>query len=251
MSDYYKSQRDPKQCYNPKSFFPFVLSRSRIDSFLKCKRCFYLDRRLGVDTPPGYPFTLNSAVDYLLKLEFDIHRTKNTTHPLIEKYAIDARPVDHKELPLWRENFKGVRFHHKSTNLIITGAIDDLWINSKNEYIVVDYKATSKNEKITSLNKAWQDGYKRQIEIYQWLLKNNGLTVSKTAYFVYCNGITDKKAFDARLEFDITLIPYTGSIDWIEQTLHSIKECLDSNTLPVPNQECDFCCYRKAASKYE
>jgi len=26
-----------------------------------------------------------------------------------------------------RENFKGVRYLHESTNLLITGAIDDLW----------------------------------------------------------------------------------------------------------------------------
>jgi len=28
---------------------PFKLSRSRIEQFLKCPRCFYIDRRLGVD----------------------------------------------------------------------------------------------------------------------------------------------------------------------------------------------------------
>ena len=184
MSEYYNSKRT-KGFYEPDSNEPFKLSRSKLEMFLECPRCFYLDRRLGVGRPPGYHFSLNSAVDTLLKKEFDIHRAKNQKHPLIEKYGVDAVPVAHKNLDLWRHNFTGVQYFHEPTNLLITGAIDDLWQNSKGEYIVVDYKATSKNEKIEALDKAWQDGYKRQMEIYQWLLRKNGFKVSDTGYFVY------------------------------------------------------------------
>jgi hypothetical protein len=34
-------------------------------------------------------------------------------------------PIDHAELATWRGNFKGIRFHHQPTNLVITGAIGD------------------------------------------------------------------------------------------------------------------------------
>jgi len=151
MSQYYNPQRNIKSVYDPSSSEPFKISRSKIDLFLECQRCFYLDRHLGTGRPPGFPFSLNSAVDHLLKLEFDIHRANGATHPLIEKYGVDARPVAHDDLNEWRENFKGLQYHHEPTNLIITGAIDDLWINSKDEYIVVDYKATSKNGDIQNL----------------------------------------------------------------------------------------------------
>jgi len=250
MSQYYNSQRI-NGLYNPSSIEPFKLSRSKIDLFIDCPRCFYLDRRLGVSRPPGYPFSLNSAVDHLLKLEFDIHRSNGTNHPLIEKYKVDARPVAHKDLDKWRHNFTGIQYLHRSTNLLIFGAIDDLWINSKNEYIVVDYKSTSKNEEITELNKDWQDGYKRQMEIYQWLLKNNGYEVSNTGYFVYCNGQTDRKAFDGKLEFDITLIAYKGSDSWIGNTIQNIYKCLQSDLIPEANKDCDYCKYRQAVNKLE
>ena len=46
------------------------------------------------------------------------------------------------------KTLKEYKYHHKPTNLIITGAIDDLWQNPKGEFIVVDYKATSINEEI-------------------------------------------------------------------------------------------------------
>ena len=216
-----------------------------------CPRCFYLDRRLGVDRPPGYPFSLNSAVDTLLKKEFDIHRANGEKHPLMKSYGIDAIPVSHEKLDDWRNNFVGVRFHHKPTNLIIFGAIDDLWQNPKGEYIVVDYKATSQNEPITELNRDYHKSYKRQMEIYQWLLRQNGYEVSNTGYFVYCNGIRDAKAFDAKLEFNVALIPYRGDDSWVEKTVFDAHQCLVQDTIPVMAKDCDFCQYRKAVKGVE
>jgi len=242
MSQYYTSQR-VKGLYDPKSSEPFKLSRSKIDLFLQCPRCFYYDRKLGVGRPPGFPFALNSAVDHLLKLEFDIHRANGTKHPLIEKYGVDARPVPHDDLDKWRHNFTGIQYLHAPTNLLVFGAIDDLWQNSKGEYIVVDYKATSKSEAITELNKEWHDGYKRQMEFYQWLLRQNGYNVSSTGYFVYCNGQMDRKAFDGKLEFDITLIPYTGNDSWVEKTIIEAHKCLNDDKIPEANSDCDYCSY--------
>jgi len=249
MSIYYKPQRT-KGIYNPKDSEPFKLSRTKLELFINCPRCFYIDRRLGVGRPPGFPFALNSAVDTLLKKEFDIHRAKSQQHPLMEKYGIDAIPISHEKLDEWRYNFTGIQYLHQPTNLLIFGAIDDLWQNSKDEYIVVDYKATSKEEIINILDQDWQDGYKRQMEIYQWLLRQNGYKVSDTGYFVYCNGQTDRKAFDAKLEFDITLIPYTGSDLWVEKTIIEAHKCLNSDKIPKANPECDYCNYIKAIEKY-
>jgi CRISPR/Cas system-associated exonuclease Cas4 (RecB family) len=249
MSEYHNAQRI-RGMYDPKAEEPFKLSRSKIDLFLQCPRCFYYDRKLGVGRPPGFPFALNSAVDHLLKLEFDIHRSNGTKHPLIEKYGVDAKPVAHEDLDKWRHNFTGIQYLHELTNLLITGAIDDLWINSKGEYIVVDYKATSKDEEITELNKDWQKGYKRQMEVYQWLLRQNGYKVSNTGYFVYCNGKTDRAAFDGKLEFDITLIAYEGDASWVEKTLINAHKCLSTENMPESDTECDYCNYIKAIESH-
>ena len=242
MSTYYNSKRT-KNLFDADSDQPFKLSRSRLEDFIKCPRCFYLDRRLGIARPPGYPFNLNSAVDHLLKKEFDIHRGSGEKHPLLEKYGVDARPVSHEELDKWRENFKGVQYLEPKTGLLVTGAIDDLWINSKGEYIVVDYKATSKEEEINALDQDWQIGYKRQMEMYQWLLRKNGLKVSDVGFFVYCNGKTDCDKFDCKLEFDLTLIPYKGDDSWVEDTIVDAHKCLCSKNIPAPTPDCDYCNY--------
>lgn len=226
------------------------LSRSKIDLFVECPRCFYIDNKLGVARPKGFPFNLNSAVDHLLKKEFDAHRVAKTTHPLMKQYGVDAIPFAHAEMNTWRENFEGIQFHHKESGLLISGAVDDVWVNPKGELIVVDYKSTSKDEKV-NLDAEWQDGYKRQMEVYQWLLRRKGFKVSDTGYFVYANGLRDRKAFDGKLEFEVTLIPYTGSDEWVEETILKAKKCLEADELPKPGQFCDYCNYRKLAMEVQ
>ncbi|MBD3352448.1 MAG: Dna2/Cas4 domain-containing protein [Candidatus Lokiarchaeota archaeon] len=248
MSQYYNPQRT-RNLYDPSSKEPFKLSRSKIDLFVECPRCFYIDRRLGTGRPPGYPFSLNSAVDALLKKEFDTHRAAQSAHPLMDAYGIDAVPFEHEKIDEWRENFKGVQFLHEPTNFIVTGAVDDVWINPQKELIVVDYKATAVNKEVT-LEDEWKDGYKRQMEVYQWLLRQNGFIVNDTGYFVYANGSTENEAFDKKLEFDVTLLPYTGSDDWVEDTLKEIHECLNRDEVPKAGEDCDYCAYRDAVDSH-
>ena len=62
--------------YDPGSDNPFIISRSKIDLYLKCKRCAYLDMRLGIKQPKSFPYNLNSRIDNLLKEEFDLARKK-------------------------------------------------------------------------------------------------------------------------------------------------------------------------------
>jgi hypothetical protein len=213
---------------------------------MNCPRCFYFDRRLGIGQPPGFPFNLNSAVDTLLKKEFDLHRMEARPHPLMEKFGVDAIPYNHERMDEWRESLTaGIRYHHEPTNFLVTGGVDDVWVNPEGELIIVDYKATSKPTEV-NLDAEWQIGYKRQMETYQWLFRQNGFYVSPIGYFVYCNGDASKDAFNAKLEFKIKLIPYHGDPSWIEPTLFEIRRCLENEQYPDSGLDCDFCKYREA-----
>ncbi len=235
--------------FNPDSTTPFALSRSKVELFMDCPRCFYLDRRLGISRPPGFPFNLNSAVDALLKTEFDRYRKEAKPHPLMTEADINAVPHPHPQLGDWRNNFRGVRTVHEETNLELFGSIDDLWEDQDTrELIVADYKSTSKKEEV-NLNAEWQESYKRQMEFYQWLVRRQGLVVSRRGWFVYCNGRRDLPAFDKRLEFTIKLIPYDGDDSWVEDTLHAIQATLAAPKPPKLQDDCEYCDFAARAAE--
>ncbi len=240
--------------FDPASTEPYRVSRSKIDLFSECPRCAYLDMRYGVKRPSGPSFTLNNAVDELFKREFDALRAKGEPHQLMKRYGIDAVPYAHEKLDEWRDALKrGISFHHEPTNITLRGGIDDVWVNPAGELIIVDYKATSKKVGPSSEDDLY-DSYKRQMEVYQWLFRKNGFVVSPTGYFVYANGNSDAEAFDAKLEFDVVLIPYAGKDDWVEPTLLRLKETLLSDEIPPVGTAfgggpCDYCTYREAAGK--
>lgn len=226
------------------------LSRSKIEMFVECPRCFYLDNKLGTARPRGPAFTLNIAVDALLKKEFDTHRAAASVHPLMAKYGIDAVPYQHEHIDTWRENFEGIEYLHEPTGFRVSGAVDDVWVNPAGELIVVDYKATSKAGTIETLaDSSWEEQYRRQMGVYQWLLRKNGFTVSDTGYFVYANASADKEAFDGKLEFEVTLVPSVGITDWIDDVLPKIRTCLESDAVPAAGKDCEYCQYREASGK--
>lgn len=226
------------------------LSRSKIDLFVECPRCFYLDNKLGTGRPRGPAFTLNVAVDALLKKEFDVHRANASAHPLMERYGIDAVPFSHPDIDIWRENFKGIAFRHPETGLTVSGAVDDVWQGPDGKLIVVDYKATSKNGKIETLSdSSWEHQYRRQMGVYQWLLRKNGFDVAERGFFVYANASSDEASFDGKLEFEVTIVPCDGENGWIDPTLQAIKACLDAEIIPEIGEACEFCVYREAAGR--
>lgn len=235
--------------FDPASRKPFKVSRTGIESFLECPRCFYLNNRLGIRRPSGPPFNINTLVDKLLKKEFDAHRADGTVPPLLAKHGLDFVPYAHAQLDDWRENFKGVQVNHAASGLLFAGAVDDLWVNKAGEIIVVDYKATAKAGEVT-LDAEWQDAYRRQMEMYQWLVRGQGLKVSNTGYFVYCNG-QDAEAFNGRIEFSISLLTHTGSDAWVEKALMDAGACLRADAPPAAPGDCEFCGYVAARGRLE
>ena len=235
-----------RKLFNPQSEDPFKFSRSKLELFLQCPRCFYLDLRLGVKRPSSFPFTLNNAVDALFKSEFDIYREKGEPHPLMVEYEIDAIPFKHDDLERWRHTFTGIEYKDDESNIILFGGIDDVWINNSKELHIVDYKATSKLTEVT-LDADWQRTYKNQAEIYQWLFEKNGFDVSSIAYFVYTNADKTRGVFEDRLEFNTKIIPYDGDTGWVSSELLKAKRCLESNDIPKEGAICEYCPYRENA----
>ena len=242
----YKYERSKP--YKPGQKTIFKISRSKIELYTQCPRCFWLEARLKIKRPNGPPFQINKTIDELFKKEFDGYRMRGEAHPIMVENGIEAIPYSHEDLNRWRHNFTGVGTLHKSTNLHIYGAVDDIWVDNDGRLIVVDYKATSKNSEV-SLDADWQISYKRQMEIYQWLLKQNNFEVSSRGYFVYTNARIDLDGFYDKLEFKTKVIAYDGDSSWVDDTILNIKRCLESDMpevgMAAMGGDCDYCSYSK------
>ena len=232
-----------------------AVSRTAWDSFIKCKRCFYIERKLGIRSisTPGFP--INSRVDSLLKKEFDFYREKQAPHPIFKKYKLNFVPlkIEEQKLNDFRNNRKGVRAKSIKTNFEIFGALDDLWFNiDTNEVVVVDYKATSNKKELNYVNsdKSYHKIYLRQLDFYAYLLKLNKYKVYKKGYWILCNaGRSDQKVFDNKLDFKIDLLSYDLNTEYIENSLVELEKCYNSEKIPPLNSFCDTCRWQKETSK--
>jgi hypothetical protein len=222
---------------------PLRISRSKIELFMSCSCCFYLDRKLDVREPPSYPLTLNIAVDDLLKKEFDSYREAQKPHPIFIQNGLDLLPFKHESIDRWRDALHpGLVHYMEELGFLVSGGLDDIWVDPQGRLYVVDYKATSKKG-VLSLDGSLGEKYKRQVEVYQWLLRKQGFTVSDTAYFLYCNADKQKPGFADRLEFSSQLLTHVGNTNWIEPALADMHALLLSPTPPPPSDDCKLCQY--------
>tara|TARA_B100000029_G_C17402237_1_gene897494 strand:- start:45 stop:860 length:816 start_codon:yes stop_codon:yes gene_type:complete len=234
--------------FDPNSEKSFTVSRTRIQNFLDCPRCFYLQNRIGIKTLKSLPFRLNSATDTLLKKTFDVARDKQEVHKYFKENNINLIPFKHEKMSEWQQNFQGVKYHYEKANLIVQGAVDDILINLKTkELSPIEYKSTQTKdgEQIKYLGKPHHKSWKNQLEIYGYLLEKNGFKISENSYIVFCNADISPEEWEEKLNFDVQVIPYKMDYSWVEPTLDEIKELLIQNRIPdfSDADECDMCRY--------
>lgn len=240
--------------YNPKNPLPYELSRTRVENYIKCPACFYLQQVKGVKFPTFPSFNLNEATDILLKRDFDKYRGREKTHPFLIAIGKEHLvPYYHENFQLWTQSIHfalegRMNFHHEATNLKVGGGLDDVWLNKKtSELHIVDYKSTSQRtegKKIT-LNDPWKVSYKRQMDFYVWVMLKKKFNVSKKGFFLYCDGdrfenYTFLELERANMRFKMTLIPYDVDLSWIDSTLYDIKNCLSLDLPPSHSENCEY-----------
>ena len=233
----------------------FKISRSKFNNFLDCKRCFYLDRVKGLKDPGMPGWSLNIAVDELLKKEFDLLRDQKKPHPIFKKHNLNFIPFQHEKMDHWRNALTGgIAYLDEDTNLKIHGGVDDIWYDlDKEELVVVDYKAQSSNIRVDTkpyLESIYHQGYKIQMDIYVHILRKMDFKVSDTSYFYVCNGEKSYNNFQGKLNFTTTLVPYVTNTSWIQDKIIEIKKTLELDSIPEINRSCEKCMYINAGKDF-
>jgi len=256
------------------------LSRSAFDDFKNCQRCFYLIRVKGFITPGCPSFTMNSTTDKLLKREFDLCREKQKTHEVLianklehiipyknKETAINVygdpiipstskTKTPYEKMEAWRVNAHGVQARFKKTNFVLNGSVDDIWLNTKdNSLIVVDYKSQA-NAKSVSQESYWdgdyKSGYQRQLDFYAYLLKQQNLKekISDDAYLLIVNTRGLENSFNNKLLFESTLIHTKTNTNYLEleNDIEEMISIFKSKNIPPSNKMCKNCAYARQRS---
>lgn len=246
-----------KSIYKPNQKEDFKLSRGKFSDFLSCPRCFYMDRVLGL-AEPGMPgWALNSTTDELLKKEFDECREKQIPHRLFKDYGLDhVVPFKHEEMDAWRDSMRrGLMYRFEDSNIILSGGVDDIWqdTNTK-ELIVVDYKSQASSEIVepeSYLSNVYHQGYKIQMDFYNYLLQGMGYKTSATSYFLVVNADKTVDGFHGNMKFSETLIPYKNDISWIPEKVKKMIKLINQETVPERHESCENCSYIRERVKFE
>ena len=236
--------------YTPFQKEKFKISRGKFNDFLTCPKCFYFDRVKGLSYPSLPGWTLNETTDLLLKKEFDLCREQQLPHKILIDSGLEyIVPFKHPDINLWRDSLRhGLMTNYQ--NIILTGGVDDIWINTNTqELIIVDYKSQASSNKLVEiesyLTSPYHQGYKLQMDFYNFLLSRMGFKVSSVSYFLVCNAHRDASGFFGRLDFSQTLIPYEWSSEWIPEKLNQMLQTLNNENIPESNISCENCAYAK------
>ena len=227
------------------------LSPNSLNLFLECPHCFWLDKNLGIKRPPPYPYALNSAVDALLKEEFDTYRAKNLPHPLLKENNIRAHLFgNQKLLNQWRNNFAGIRYFDPQLEATLFGAVDDVLefdpsagSGQAKKLAPLDYKSTGSSAANV------YDRFQLQLDTYTFLLVKNGYQTVRKGYLAFY--IVDKnKGFIDRLPFRKEVLEIETNPSDIYEIFKDAVVALKSPT-PLPHsQDCLFGKWLKGARTF-
>ena len=252
------------------------LSRSAFEEFKKCKRCFYLIRKRGFIAPGTPQFTMNSTTDKLLKKEFDLCRKDKKSHQILIENKLDhiipykneeaainiygdliipsKSKKPYEKMEAWRSNYHGLQTRFKKTNFILYGSVDDIWLDTKNNSLILaDYKSQA-NEKEVTQETYWdgdfKTGYQRQLDFYFYLLKQQNLkeTISNDAYLLVVNARGLENKFDNKLLFDSTLVHTKVKDHDLENEIQEMIDIFNSDNVPESNRLCKNCAYARQRS---
>ena len=154
----------------------------------------------------------------------------------------------------WRSNSHGLQTRFKKTNFILYGSVDDIWLDTKNNSLILaDYKSQA-NEKEVSQKTYWEGdfktSYQRQLDFYFYLLKKQNFneTISDDAYLLVVNarGLEDK--FDNKLLFESKLIHTKVKDSELENEIQNMMDVFNSDKIPESNKLCKNCAYARQRS---
>ena len=219
----------------PRERLGLVISRWQLELWAQCPRCFWLLKRHQIKQPQGYPLALNTAMDGLLKAEFDAYRARGEPHPILTEYHVAARLFpDAETLKVWRNSFQGLRWTDPETRHTLYGAVDDVVEFPDGSLAVLDYKSSGAKEATV------YPSYQLQVDVYTYLLRQLGYRTAAKAFLAFFIAVRDD-GFAGRLPFRRTLVEVTPQVERVPALFQQAIALAQSEHMPAAGAACDLC----------
>jgi len=216
----------------------FKLSPTSLNLMQECPRCFWLEKHETWKRPSGIFPSLPNGMDKILKIHFDKFMKKGKMPPeLCEKMECKNLKLfdDENLLLVWRNNLKGISWIDEERN-VLHGAVDNILINKlNNKLIVLDYKTRG-----YPLKEDTSEHYQLQLDVYSFLLKNNGYETEDFSYLLFY--VPREVTETGEVIFDTELVKMNVSADRGEKAFNDALKLLnDKCPKKHTEQICPWC----------
>lgn len=229
------------------------LSASTLSLFKECPRCFWLQLKVGVHRPKTIFPSLPGGMDGVIKIYFDQFRgTKEGLPPEISGKVEGKLVADQPLLNGWRSRTGGLRYFDKKLNTKLIGLLDDCLVVEEGGpspakagsgrvaryYVPLDYKTRGYAPKEDS-----SGFYQHQLDIYEWLLHENGYKTKGVGFLVYYHPVEVRR--DGVVQFEVTPKRMETSIERARELFENAARLLQGDKAPAHHSQCGFCCWVK------
>lgn len=210
---------------------PLKLSRSKLETFRHCPRCFWLEMN-GKAPPIDMAMGIYNILDTIQKNYYDKHR-KDGLPPLL-KGKIPFRLADFNLVEKLR---KGISFKDEKLNATLWGKLDDCFIDNKERLVVMDNKTSSGGPK-----EEYEDSYQFQLDTYAYLLVKNSFDIHPDGYLIYF--IPDKEShIDKGIMFDAEAKKFKLDHGRIYDVFKKAVATARKEEPPAQHKECEMCAW--------
>lgn len=212
------------------------LSKSSLETFKTCPRCFWLEKNAKLKKPEGIKASIMDGIDDGMKQCAEYHARENKPIHYLSAFPGAKPHPDRARVAAfmsWR-TFQAT-ITAGSQQALIWGQVDDLieWDDSR--VSPWDFKSNGKA-------RDWADYTVKynslQADMYEILLQANGMTTTGVAYFTY----TWPVCVDGVLGFDFQTVSIETDQNRALAIIEQAIDCLQGSE-PESDPSCEYCTY--------
>jgi len=220
---------------------PIKLSPSKLNLFLECPLCFWLENQ-GIHRPSGAFPSLPGGMDRKIKDYFDKYRAKGLLPPELGGKVRGKLFNNFQVLNEWRDNKRGLRWIDENGDILM-GAIDDCLVDGEN-FIIIDFKTYGGSE----IADEKIEYYQNQLNVYALLLEKNGFKHPGFAYLIFF--LPQEVREHGVVKFDIIVKKVSVHPgDALKVFKNAIRVLRGKR--PQKHSECEYCAWADDNWKFE